>query len=272
VAPPARNKRFRAGMAAWTVGVMIFLVAPLLVAALNSIGSDQLATFPPRDLSLVSYTRITSRWTESIAISVFVSFSAAIIGLVVGMCAAFALARGRLLFSSLIDSLLRSPLQVPPVVLGIAFLFLYAFIRTTTGLDLRDSVIGLILAHSTYAVPLVLAVALPPLLTFDRQREEAADGLGAGRTATMLRVTLPLLAPAMFAGGFLAFFMSFDNLPLSLFLVGSQIKVFPVELFAGIQFEVTRTVYAVATVVAFGSGIVVLVAYRALKVLVGVQI
>jgi len=251
---------------------MVFLLAPLFVAAVNSIGSSELASFPPRDFSLAAYGRISPRWGEAIFSSALVSLCAALIGLGVGMCAAFALARGRLPLSSLTETFLRMPLQVPPVVVGIAFLFLYAALRTATGIDLRDSIAGLILAHSIYAVPLVLAVVLPALLAFDRQLEEAAFGLGAGPAATMVRITLPLLAPAMFAGAFLAFFMSFDNLPLSLFLVGSAVKVFPVELFTGIQFEVTRTVYAVATLLAFGSGIVVMLAFRALKAVTGAHV
>jgi putative spermidine/putrescine transport system permease protein len=271
VVSPTRRKIPHFGTAYWTMAVIAFVLAPLLVAAINSIGSSELASFPPHDFSLVAYTHISSRWVESIGTSLLVSLCATLIGIFVGTCAAFALARGALMLASLIETGLRLPLQVPAVVLGIAFLFFYAGLRAATGLDLRDTLGGLILAHSIYAVPLVLSVALPALLAFDRQLEEAAFGLGAGKWETLFRVTLPLLAPAIFAGGFLAFFMSFDNLPLSLFLVGSAVKMFPVELFAGIQFEVTRTVYAVATLVAVGSGFVVVVAYRALKTVTGVH-
>jgi putative spermidine/putrescine transport system permease protein len=70
-------------------------------------------------------------------------------------------------------------------------------------------------------------------------------------------VTLPNIAAAVLAGGFFAFLLSLDNVPLSLFLAGSDLNLLPVDLFTGL----TRTVYAVATLVCVGTSLLVVAFY-----------
>lgn len=246
----------------WGVAVMAFLLAPLLIAIANSLGRNEVASFPPEGFSLAAYGDISQRWWEAIGTSLLVSAIATAVAATLGTAAAYGLVRGRFAASALIEALVCSPLQVPALVTGVAFLLLYAAMRRWLGFDPRDGILGLVIAHSCYCVPFVFLVVLPELQRFDRQIEEAAFGLGASRWTTFRSVLLPVVMPAVIAGSLLAFFMSFDNLPLSLFLLAAGVKMFPVELFAGIQFEVTRTVYAVATVVALGSTFVVLLGYR----------
>ena len=253
------------GLSLWNASVMAFLCAPLLVAALNSIGPGELATFPPKEFGVGAYSHIPSRWFESVATSLLVSAAATAVAIVLGTMLAFALVRGRLRYVPIIDALFRSPLQVPALVTGVAFLMLFNSVQRFVGFDLRQMGLGLVIAHTAYSIPFVFSVVLPRLMSLDVQMEEAAHGLGASDRATLVQVTLPLIAPAIAAGGFIAFFMSFDNLPLSIFLVASGVKVFPVELYAGIQFEVTRTVYAVAVLVALGSTGLVMLGYRWIK-------
>lgn len=257
-----RQSGFDRVIMVWVAFITIFLVSPLVVAMISSLGSSTLATFPPDDFDLAAYRTIDRRWTESILTSLLVSGIATSGGIFLGTLAAVGIARGAVRGSGALDVMMRSPVQVPALVIGVAFLLFYTVIRRSTGFDANASIFGLVLANICYTIPFVFSVTLPRLLAIEPEFEEAAYGLGAQPIATFLQVTLPMIRPAIVVGGFIAFFMSFDNLPLSIFLVASGVKIFPVELFAGIQFEVTRTVYAVATVVALGSASLILLFYR----------
>ena len=57
--------------------------------------------------------------------------------------------------------------------------------------------------------------------------EEASADLGAGTWMTLTRITVPLMTPAMFAGGLLAFTLSFDNFLISFFTTGPGAQTDP---------------------------------------------
>jgi len=251
----------------WSLVVVVLLVAPLLVAAVNSLGDGVLAVFPPEHFSTDAYRTIPDRWWRTIGTSAAVSFAAAAIASVLGTLAAWGLVRGRVRSSirAVAEAVLRSPVQVPALVSGVSFMLFYVWLRNRYGWNALDNGVGLVLAHAAYTVPFVFAVVGARLASFDVTLEDAAMGLGASRTETFLRVTLPILMPAILMGGLFAFLISFDNLPLSLFMVNARIQLFPIELFNGITFEVTRVIYAVATIVAVATSVIVLITFRYLR-------
>jgi len=254
-------------MIGWSLVVIVLLVAPLMIAALNSLGDGVLAVFPPDHLSTEAYRSIPARWGRAIATSAAVSFAASSIAVVLGTLAAWGLVRGRMRkwVRTSVEAILRSPVQVPALVSGVSFMLFYLWLRNRIGWDALADGVGLVLAHAAYTLPFVLAVVGARLASFDTTLEDASMGLGASRTQTFLRVTLPVLLPSLLMGGLFSFLVSFDNLPLSLFMVNAEIQLFPVELFNGITFEVTRVTYAVATIVAVGTSLIVLIAFRYLR-------
>ena len=78
------------------------------------------------------------------------------------------------------------------------------------------------MAHTVLALPFVVLVMMAGLRDFDRALEQAAEGLGASRVRTLLRVTLPLLRPSLVSAGLLAFISSFDEVVVALFLAGAE--------------------------------------------------
>lgn len=259
-----RYKAFDAIVAAATTVTLAFLLAPLAMVAVNSVGPEGLAFFPPPHFNLSAYATIPARWLTAALNSVLLAiFSAALAGLL-GTCAALALARGRWphTATTLIDGILRLPLQAPALVLGVSFLQYYAWLSATTHIDVRGSFVGLLLAHTAVSIPFVFTVVLARLVSFDRRLEEAARGLGATPLQTFRKVTLPIISPAVLSGCFFAFLLSLDNVPLSLFLVGAGFPLLPVDLFTSIQFDLTRTVYAVATLVCIFTTLIVGLAFR----------
>jgi putative spermidine/putrescine transport system permease protein len=260
----SRTDSFALAVGAATVIALVFLLAPLAMVIVNSFGPEGLAFFPPPHLSVAAYATIPARWLTATLNSVLLAVLAAALAAVLGTCAALGLARGRWSNGSatLIDGILRLPLQAPALVLGVAFLQYYAWLNATAGVDVRGSFLGLLLAHTAVSIPFVLTVVLARIVSFDRRLEEAAMGLGATPLQTFTKVTLPIIGPAVLSGCFFGFLLSLDNVPLSLFLVGAGLPLLPVDLFTSIQFDLTRTIYAVATLVCLFTTLIVGLAFR----------
>jgi putative spermidine/putrescine transport system permease protein len=243
---------------------VLFLLAPLGMVIVNSIGPEGLAFFPPQSLSIESYFTLPGRWLTATVDSLLLATLTALLASILGTFGALALVRGS--FSArtgtLVDGILRSPLQTPALVLGVAFLQYYAWLNATAHLDMRGSFGGLFLAHTAVSIPFVLTVVLARLVSFDRRLEEAAMGMGASALQTLFKITIPIIGPAILSGSFFAFLLSLDNVPLSLFLVGAGLPLLPVDLFTSIQFDLTRAIYAVATLVCLFTTVMIGLAFR----------
>ena len=83
----------------------------------------------------------------------------------------------------------------------------------------------------------------------DKSLEEMSASLGADGFTTFRRITLPAIAPAMVAGGFLSFMISFDNFAISYFLMPSGVSTLPIEIQTSIKFGFTPEINAVSTVI-----------------------
>eukprot|EP01030_Chromulinospumella_sphaerica_P034151 gene34151-35126_t len=104
------------------------------------------------------------------------------------------------------------------------------------------------MAHTLVAVPYVIRTTLAVLHNFDRRIEEAAAVLGASPLRVFFEVTLPLIRPGVFAGGVFAFIVSFDQFPVSLFLVVPKGETLPVVLFNYMKFDLDGAIAAASMV------------------------
>ena len=94
---------------------------------------------------------------------------------------------------------------VPVIIVAVGVYFAFA------PLGLNDGYAGLILAHTTLAVPFVVVTVLATLAGFDRTLLRAPASLGAPPLTTFRRVTLPLILPGVASGAVFAFAASFDE-------------------------------------------------------------
>ena len=79
-------------------------------------------------------------------------------------------------------------------------------------------------------VPYILRTAVAVYRGLDTSYEEAARVLGANPWQVLRHVTLPLLRGALVAGGMFAFLISFDNVPVSIFLTTARDNTLPVTI------------------------------------------
>jgi putative spermidine/putrescine transport system permease protein len=86
--------------------------------------------------------------------------------------------------------------------------------------------------------------------------EVAATIAGASRLTVLRRVTLPLIAPSIFAGGLFAFLLSFDEVVLSWFIAQPGAVTLPVKMFSSIQYDVSAILAAISTMLTVLSTII----------------
>ena len=258
----ARASRLRTGglvTGAMVGAVLVFLLAPVVVVVLASFdGGDPVAgraflNFPPSSLSLQWYFSIQPRLFHALWISFLVACFAAGVGTVIGVPAALGLIRGNLPGKTVLSALFRAPLQIPFIVIGVAFLQTYYLLGDALGIGITGSFLALAVGHLFVATPYVIGSVGSVLLRFNPNLEEAALSLGASRWRTFRRVTLPIIMPGIYAGALFAFMVSFGDVPISLFLASPKYATLPLEIFHSMEFDFDAAVLAISTLIVLAS-------------------
>jgi spermidine/putrescine transport system permease protein len=141
------------------------------------------------------------------------------------------------------DALVMMTLVTPEIVFGIAALVFF----TEAGISLGLGTI--LLAHVVFNASVVALIVRARVVGMGLHYEEASYDLGAGPLSTFRQVTLPRLAPAILAGGLLAFTFSFDDFYTSFFVSGAGATTLPLYIFSSLRFGVSPVVNATATMI-----------------------
>jgi putative spermidine/putrescine transport system permease protein len=238
----------RAAAIAWVVGVTAFLALPTTIVVLTALGGEPYVVFPPRSFTLRHFAEIPSVYLRVFLTSLELGLIASLVSTILAIPAALALVRGRMGGREAVAAVLHAPLHVPWLVVGVAFLQFYSTLFDHVGVGLNGTFLGLAIAHVAVTVPYVLTSVTARLSRFDERLEEAAYGLGAGRMRTFFMITLPIIKPAVLAGAFFAFVVSFDNVGVSLFIFGASNTPLPVQIYGEVTQHLTHVMYAVSAV------------------------
>jgi putative spermidine/putrescine transport system permease protein len=230
----------------WTIATLslVLLTAPTVVVLISSFTSSLSLKFPPSGYSLRWYVELlTSRDLIDMAVRSFkVAIYAAVISAVLGTLAAMGLARSKSALARSVDSFFMSPLVVPWIAIGLSILL---FLNV---LGLPFSLPTLVAGHVVVCVPFVLRTTIASLAQLDPALIEVSQSLGAGPIRAFRKITLPLIAPGIGAGSFLAFIASFDNVPISLFLADARSQMLPIRLWQMIQASLDPRVASISAV------------------------
>jgi len=110
------------------------------------------------------------------------------------------------------------------------------------------------------ALPFVVRIVLTAIRGIPAAVEEAAATLGATPFRIFYRIILPLMIPGLIAAGALAFLASFDEVVISLFLVGPRITTLPIAIFRYLDYRADPQISALSVVlIAFTLLIVVVI-------------
>lgn len=140
-------------------------------------------------------------------------------------------------------SIMMMPMSIPWLIMGLSLLLM---IRAW---DFDKNMFFVVAGHVVISLPYAMLVLQARMEAIDQSLEEMSASLGATPWTTFRRVTLPALAPAMIAGGFLSFMISFDNFAISYFLIPAGVSTLPIEIQASIKFGFTPEINAISTVI-----------------------
>jgi putative spermidine/putrescine transport system permease protein len=246
-APPPNSRPFDAGQAAYLAlngALLFFLLAPIAIVVVFAFNPTPYISFPPVGVSLRWFDKFfgSAEFMNALWLSLWTASCVLVLAIVIGGACALALARGNLPGRGWLTAFFMSPLMLPAILTGLALFQSYLLA------GIGRPVWGLILAHTLIAVPYVLRTTLAVLHNFDRRIEEAASVLGASPARVFYEVTLPLIRPGVFAGGVFAFIVSFDQFPVSLFLVVPKGETLPVVLFNYMKFDLDGAIAAASMV------------------------
>jgi putative spermidine/putrescine transport system permease protein len=222
---------------------MAFLLAPIVLVCLVAFTPEGYLSLPTAGISLrwfkavLAYPEfvnafITSLWLAAISSTIAVTTATA---------AAIAIARYRFPGRDAITALFMSPLVVPHVVLGIAFL------RFFSAVGVAGTAAGLVLSHVILIFPFALRLGLASATGLDRALEHAALSLGATRARVLQRIVLPLIVPGIASGWMLSMIQSFDEVTMTVFVASPTTTTLPVWMFNYIQFNIDPLICAVST-------------------------
>ena len=153
----------------------------------------------------------SSEAITALRLSFVVSIAATALALLLGIPLAWIYARVAFPGRDIARALTTLPMILPPVVGGVALLFAFGrrglfgqALDSMFGIRLPFTTAGAVLAATFVAMPFLVLTVEAGLRSMDRRYEDAARTLGAGRWVVFRRVTLPLVAPSIFAGAVLS--------------------------------------------------------------------
>ena len=231
----------------WAILVYVFMFLPVVVVVLLAFNDSQFGAFPMTGLSLRWFV---SLWENEAILRAFrTSFAlgalTALISTTLGVLASLALVRYKVPGQNLISTVLIAPILVPEVVLAVAILL---FMKA---LAVPKSFALLLMGHVIFTLPFVILVVQARLVGIRRDVEEAAMSLGASPVQTFFQITLPLLAPAIFAGMLFAFTISFDDITGTLFWKPGGVETVPTQIFAMLRNSISPEINALGAVMVF---------------------
>lgn len=212
-------------LATLTILILAVIYLPLLVVFVNSFSTSKNLTWPPPGFTFEWWGKAfqSAGALEAVLTSVQIAVVATVISLVLGTLISLALQRFEFFGRDAVSLLVILPIALPGIITGIA---LNNAFRTILGIQL--SIATVIVAHATFCIVTVFNNVIARLRRLGTSFEDASADLGAGLWTTFRLVTFPQLRSALFAGGLLAFALSFDEIIVTTFTAGSGVTTLPI--------------------------------------------
>jgi len=241
--------------------VYVFLYAPIGVIVVYAFNGGR---------QTLNWGGFSTRWfgaalhdstiTGPLRTSLEIALGNAALASALGTGLALALPRMRRLVRLPFETVVYMTLVTPEIVFGISTLIFFTqLVHFPLGWQ------TVLLAHVVFNSSVVALIVRARFVGMGQTLEEASFDLGAGPVATFVQVTLPRLAPAIVAGGLLAFTFSFDDFITSFFVAGAGTTTLPLRIFASLRFGVSPIVNATAAMMLGLTLTATIVAYAVLR-------
>jgi spermidine/putrescine transport system permease protein len=269
---PAAQERERSSsvakrlLQAHSLLVYVFLYAPIVIVVIYSFNGGR---------QVLNWEGFSTKWfgealadptiTEPFRTSLYIAFGNAILACIIGTALALALGRMSPWIRTPIDAVVYMTLVTPEIVFGISALMFFVQAANWLGLGPILGVWTILLAHVVFNASVVALIVRARFVGMGQTMEEASYDLGAGPIKTFVQVTFPRLAPAVLAGGLLAFTFSFDDFITSFFVSGAGTTTLPLRIFSSLRFGISPVLNAVAVMILALTLISIVIAYLVLR-------
>jgi len=220
---------FRMAVAYFVLTILALLVLiPIAAGALTAfkpsgiwVSSPPVWIFKP---TLDNFKTILIERTQYMQLrnSLIISSGAVLVSLILGVPAAYALARFKFKGSSQLLGWLISLRMIPPIVVALPAFVLFRNVKLT------DTHVGLILMYLTFSIPLVIWIMRGYFFELSPAIEECAMVFGCNRINALRRVVLPLVIPGIVATALLVFIFCWNEYLMALILSGRDTQTLPV--------------------------------------------
>jgi len=212
-------------LGAMAIATLIFIYTPIAVVAVNSFSPSITMSWPPTGFTLEWWGKAfqSEGALSALGTSVVVALAASVIALILGTLLSFAIARFKFFGQQALNLMVILPIALPGIVTGLALNNLFKSV-----LEWQLGMMTLIIAHATFCVVAVYNNVIARLRRQGGNLEEASADLGADLFTTFRLVTFPRIKSALFAGGLLAFALSFDEIIVTTFTAGGGTETLPI--------------------------------------------
>ncbi len=208
-------------------------------------------------------TLVSTTVTEALRLSLLTTSLSLALTLLLGTPLAYLLARYDFFGKRLLETLLDLPIVLPPTVAGVALLltfgrrgFIGAYLNEL-GITIAFTTVAVVIAQVFVASPLYIRSMRAAFANIPERLEGAALTLGASKTQTFWRVTLPLTLPYFLEGVVLSWARALGEFGATIVFAGSlqsRTQTMPLAIYSALEqdLDTALVISAVLTVVAFG--------------------
>ena len=280
---PSAPSRFRipTGMAmahwlcgGWTGLVFLILYAPIALLVIYSFNASDMG-FLWKGFSVQWYGELwrNTPLLDSMKNSLIVATTTTALSAPLGTCGAWLLHRYRFPADGVLRTLIYLPVAAPEVVMGASLLALFSvatgplnhWLAHFTEMRFGLGYLTIVIAHTTFCFPFVLAAVEARLAGIDPHLEEAAMDLGAPPLQAFWRVIVPYLLPAIVSGAIMAFLLSVDEVIVTFFVTGPHSQTLPIKVFGMARKGLDPSLNAISSVFVLATVAFVVLAERVRK-------
>lgn len=225
------------------IALLLFLPAPIFVVVGASFTSAGHIQFPPGELSIRWYIEavLDPSWPTAFFTSLWIAAATAVVITAISFLTAFYCIRYAPGIAGILETMIFSPLFFPHAALGVAM------VAVVASLGLLGTGTGIVLAHLICTLPFAYRPMFISLKKIDGELIEAAQVLGASEWRIMRDVILPLSKSGFVTALLFSFIISFDEVTVSMFLIGPDVITLPVQIYSFIQDSASPVLAAIST-------------------------
>ena len=222
---------------------LIVIILPAVIIIPQSFTALNYFQYPITEFSLKWYERFfaNKEWVVGLQRSLLIAIVVAIIATTLGTLAAVAITKLEFKGKSVFMSIMIAPMVVPVVIIGVA---LYA---TFAKVGLTNTFLGLILAHTLLAIPMVFVTMLAGLSNVNENLELAAMSMGSTPVGAFFKVVLPTVKAPLVSSILFAFVTSLDEVVVTIFVSGANTKTLTMVMWENMRTTINPTLAVAAT-------------------------